>query len=157
MEEANFLTKFAKKVYLIHRRDEFRASKIMQDRTFANDKIEILWDTICVDVLGDKTVTGLKLENVKENREYELNVEGLFLAIGHEPNTQCFKGSGLELDDHGYILVEPGTVSTNIEGIYACGDVQDTKYKQAITAAGTGCMAAMDAVKFLEAQFHAKL
>eukprot|EP00483_Globobulimina_turgida_P011419 UN11441 len=150
MEEANFLTKFASKVYIIHRRDEFRASKIMRDRTFKNDKIEVLWNTVCIDVLGEDKVNGLKLQNVKENKEYVLDVTGLFLGIGHKPNTEAFEGSGLLLDENGYIVVEPGTVNTNIDGIYACGDVQDLRYKQAITAAGTGCMAAMDAEKFLE-------
>jgi len=157
MEEACFLTKFASKVYLIHRRDEFRASKIMQERTLANDKIEILWNTVCLDVLGKDKMEGLRLKDLKNDKEYDLNVSGLFLAIGHDPNTQCFKNSGLELDEHGYVTVKPGTVSTNIDGVFACGDVQDTRYKQAITAAGTGCMAAMDAEKFLEAQHQSKL
>lgn len=152
MEEANFLTKFASKVYIIHRRDEFRASKIMQDRTFGNEKIEVIWNTVCTDVLGEDKVTALRLKNVVDGNEYDLAVTGLFLGIGHAPNTECFKDSGLKLDEHGYIDVEPGTVSTNIEGVFACGDVQDTRYKQAITAAGTGCMAAMDAEKYLEAQ-----
>ena len=157
MEEANFLTKFASKVYLIHRRDEFRASKIMQDRVFENDKIEIIWNTVCLDVMGKDTVEGLKLKDLQTNKEYELNVDGLFLAIGHNPNTECFKDSGLNMDDSGYILVEPGTVNTNIEGVFACGDVQDKLYRQAITAAGTGCMAAMTAEKYLESQHQAKL
>ena len=150
MEEANFLTKFAKKVYIIHRRDELRASKIMQQRTFDNEKIEILWNSVVVDVLGDEKMSGLRVKNVVEDREYDLNVTGLFLGIGHEPNTKAFEGSGLELDENGYIVVDAGTVNTNIEGVYACGDVQDLKYKQAITAAGTGCMAAMDAEKYIE-------
>eukprot|EP01084_Bolivina_argentea_P098008 176173_1 len=149
MEEANFLTKFASKVYIIHRRDEFRASQIMQDKTFNNDKVEILWNTVVIDVLGKNKVEGLKLKSLKDNKEYILNVTGLFLGIGHTPNTQPFVGSGLKMDQNGYIIVEPGTVNTNIKGIYACGDVQDLRYKQAITAAGTGCMAAMDAAKFL--------
>eukprot|EP00485_Elphidium_margaritaceum_P022285 CAMPEP_0202715898 /NCGR_PEP_ID=MMETSP1385-20130828/95265_1 /ASSEMBLY_ACC=CAM_ASM_000861 /TAXON_ID=933848 /ORGANISM="Elphidium margaritaceum" /LENGTH=404 /DNA_ID=CAMNT_0049377383 /DNA_START=15 /DNA_END=1229 /DNA_ORIENTATION=- len=152
MEEANFLTKFASKVYLIHRRNEFRASKIMQDRVFANEKIEVLWNTVLLDVLGEDTVTALKLKDLQNDKEYELQLDGLFLAIGHDPNTACFKDSGLQLDEHGYVSVKAGTVSTNIDGVFACGDVQDTRYKQAITAAGTGCMAAMDAEKFIEAQ-----
>merc|ERR1719242_1467270 len=127
----------------------------MQDRTFKNEKIQVLWNTVCVDVKGGDKVEGLRLRNVVDGTEYDLPVTGLFLGIGHAPNTQCFKDSGLKLDEHGYIDVAPGTVSTNIEGVFACGDVQDTHYKQAITAAGTGCMAAMDAEKFLEAQEHA--
>merc|ERR1719419_1623811 len=126
----------------------------MRDRTMGNDKIEVIWNTVCVDVLGTDKVEGLRLKNVVDDKEYELAVTGLFLGIGHAPNTECFRGSGLKLDEHGYIEVAPGTVNTNIEGVFACGDVQDTRYKQAITAAGTGCMAAMDAEKFLESQQH---
>jgi len=154
-EESTFLTKFASKVYLIHRRDKLRASKIMQQKVFDNDKIEVIWNNTVIDVIGSKTdgVKGLKLKNTQNGNESELNVSGLFLAIGHTPNTDAFKGS-LSLDDNGYIVVKPGTVETNVDGIFACGDVQDTKYKQAITAAGTGCMAAMDAEKYLEQMEH---
>jgi len=150
-EEANFLTKYAKKVYMIHRRDSFRASKIMQQRVFANKKIEIIWNTVLIDVIGtkEKGVTGLKLKNVETNKETLFECQGLFLAIGHTPNTQAFQGQ-LNLDDNGYVIVEPGTVNTNVKGVFACGDVQDTKYKQAVTAAGTGCMAAIDCEKYLE-------
>lgn len=153
MEEALHLTKFATKVYLLHRRDEFRASKIMQDRVFKNDKISILWNTELQDVLGEEKVKGISVVNNQTNKTSNLDdVEGLFLAIGHKPNTDPFVGQ-LEMDETGYIVVEPGTVNTSINGVFACGDVQDTLYRQAITAAGTGCMAAMDAEKYLE-QLH---
>lgn len=157
-EESIFLTKFASKVYLIHRRNELRASKIMIDRVLNNDKIEIIWDTKVIDVLGDKKngVNGLKVINVKTNKESVINCEGLFLAIGHNPNTQFLKNSGIKLDNNGYIIVKDGTVQTNIDGIFACGDVQDTKYKQAITAAGTGCMAAIESEKYLESLENVK-
>jgi thioredoxin reductase (NADPH) len=153
MEEANFLTRFASKVTVIHRRHELRASKIMQDRAFANPKIEFLWDTGVEEVLGSKDtgVTGLRVKNLKTNEESTFKTEGLFVAIGHKPNTDLFKGQ-IELHPNGYVKVTPGTVNTNIPGVFACGDVQDHHYRQAITAAGTGCMAAMDAEKYLEAQ-----
>jgi thioredoxin reductase (NADPH) len=152
MEEATFLTRFASKVTLIHRRDTFRASKIMQDRALANPKIEVIWNTGVEEVLGSKEtgVTGLKLKNLVSNEVYDFATQGFFLAIGHKPNTDVFVGK-LDLDDKGYIKTAPGTVNTNIPGVFACGDVQDTHYRQAITAAGTGCMAAMDAEKYLEA------
>ena len=152
MEEATFLTKFASKVYVIHRRDALRASKIMQSRAFKNDKIEFIYDTIVTEVHGDteQGVEGLQLRNVHTQSTSTLKVQGLFLAIGHSPNTGFLQGSGLAMDNKGYVIVDPGTVNTNVKGVFACGDVQDTKYRQAITAAGTGCMAAMDAEKYLE-------
>ena len=155
MEEATFLTKFASKVTVIHRRDELRASKIMQDRARANPKIEWIWDTVVSDVLDvDKnSVTGLKLKNIKTNEESEFAVTGLFIAIGHKPNTELFKGL-LEMDGRGYIRVEAGTVNTNVHGVFAAGDVSDRIYRQAVTAAGTGCMAAIDAERLLETESH---
>lgn len=152
MEEANFLTRFASKVTVIHRRNELRASKIMQQRAFNNPKIEFIWDTAVEEVIGSKEtgVTSLRLKNLKSGEASELPVQGLFVAIGHKPNTEIFVGK-LPLDPTGYIEVEPGTVNTKIPGVYACGDVQDHKYRQAITAAGTGCMAAMDAERYIEA------
>ncbi len=152
MEEATFLTRFASKVTVIHRRDDLRASKIMQDRAFNNPKISFIWDTAVIDVLGSKEtgVTGLKLQNLKTKAVSDFPTEGLFVAIGHKPNTDIFQGE-VELDATGYVVVKPGTVSTNIAGVYACGDVQDHHYRQAITAAGTGCMAAIDAEKYIEA------
>lgn len=151
MEEATFLTRFASKVTVIHRRDTLRASKIMQDRAMNNPKIEFIWDTEVTEVVGSKEtgVTALKLNNLKTNQASELAVQGLFLAIGHKPNTDVFEGQ-ITLDQNGYITVVPGTAKTNIEGVFACGDVQDHKYRQAITAAGTGCMAALEAERYLE-------
>ena len=153
MEEANFLTRFASKVTVIHRRAELRASKIMQERAFANPKIEFIWDTAVEEVLGSKDtgVTGLKLKSLKTGDASEFATQGLFVAIGHHPNTDIFKGQ-IDLDEAGYIRVTPGTVNTNIKGVFACGDVQDKHYRQAITAAGTGCMAAIDAERHLEVQ-----
>lgn len=150
MEEANFLTKFADKVYLIHRRDEFRASKIMVQRAIDNPKIEILYNTEVKEVAGEKTVTHLNLFNNKDNSESELKVDGMFLAIGHIPVTDFVQGE-IELDDAGYIKSEDG-VHTSIEGIFVAGDVWDQRYRQAITAAGMGCRAAMDAEKWLESK-----
>jgi thioredoxin reductase (NADPH) len=151
LEEANFLTKFASKVTLIHRRDKFRASKAMQEKVFKNEKIEIAWDSTVVDVLDSGTglVTGIKLKNVKTNDESILKVDGLFVAIGHIPNTNVFKGE-LELDDHGYILHKKIDTHTSVDGVFVCGDVYDQRYKQAITAAGMGCKAALDAEKYIE-------
>ncbi|MFV1981006.1 MAG: thioredoxin-disulfide reductase [Rhodothermia bacterium] len=148
MEEAEFLTRFASKVYLLHRRDELRASKIMQQRVMGNDKIEILWNTEVVDVLGENSMSGLRIKNNKTGEERNLNVEGFFLAIGHHPNTGIFEGQ-LDLDEVGYIKTVPGSTRTNIEGVFACGDAQDSVYRQAVTAAGTGCMAAIDAERYL--------
>jgi thioredoxin reductase (NADPH) len=148
MEEANFLTKFATKVTLIHRRDKLRASKIMQDRARANPKIVFLLETVVEDVLGGETVTAVKTRHLKTGEVSELRTDGVFVAIGHEPNTQLFKGQ-IEMDDKGYILTRNGT-ATNLPGVFACGDVQDHRYRQAVTAAGSGCMAAIDAEKYLE-------
>lgn len=152
MEEALFLTRFASEVFVIHRRDSFRASKIMSDRVLNHPKIKVLWNTEVREVLGDeKKVVSLKLENLLENKIYELPCEGLFLAIGHKPNTDLFKGQ-IELHDNGYIKTKPDSTYTNIEGVFAAGDVQDFTYRQAITAAGTGCMAAIDCERYLESK-----
>lgn len=151
MEEANFLTRFAEKVILIHRRDTLRASKIMADRAKANPKIEFLWNSEVTDVLGDEKVTGLKIRNTVDGSESELSVTGLFVAIGHDPRSELIKGQ-VELDDEGYVLVGgPGRAgtATNIKGVFACGDLVDHTYRQAITAAGSGCAAALDAERFL--------
>ena len=151
MEEALFLTRFATEVKVIHRRDELRASKIMQERAFANEKIEFIWDSEVEEVLGDDFVTGVRVKNRKTKESKEIPIEALFVAIGHQPNTALFQGQ-LELDSVGYIKVEPGTSRTAIEGIFACGDVMDPIYRQAITAAGSGCMAAIDAERWLAEQ-----
>jgi thioredoxin reductase (NADPH) len=150
MEEALFLTKFASKVTVIHRRDTLRASKIMQERAMANDKIEFLWDTVVTDLDGDSKLAGVQLMNVKTRAASTLPLNGLFVAIGHTPNTDLFKGQ-LDMDDGGYLLTHDGS-RTSVEGVFACGDVQDHVYKQAITAAGSGCMAAIDAERWLEAR-----
>ncbi len=156
MEEANFLTKFATKVTIIHRRDTLRASKIMQERARKNPKIAFLWDTAVEEVLGKdekgkKTCTGLRLRNLKTNRISEFRTDGLFIGIGHQPNTSIFEGQ-IELHPNGYIATQPRTTATSVTGVFAAGDVADAYYRQAVTAAGTGCMAAMDAERFLEAQ-----
>ena len=150
MEEALFLTRFAEKVTLMHRRDSFRASKIMQDRVFDNEKIEILWNTEVREILGTKEegVTGARIYNNKTGEESVFPTKGVFIAIGHKPNTELFK-DWLELNDVGYIQTEGRTMKTNIPGVFACGDAQDHYYRQAVTAAGTGCMAAIDAERFL--------
>jgi thioredoxin reductase (NADPH) len=149
LEEANFLTKFASKVTIMVRRDEFRASKIMQQRAKDNPKIEIMWNTSVIEILGDdQKMTGLKIVNNVSKEESEFTASGLFVAIGHKPNTGIFKGQ-LDLDDKGYILVTPGTSKTSVEGVFAGGDVTDHIYRQAITAAGTGCKAALDAERFV--------
>jgi thioredoxin reductase (NADPH) len=150
VEEALFLTRFAEKVTVIHRRDALRASKIMQERAFKNDKIEFRWDSVVEEVLGESKVSGVRLRHVESGELSDLPVSGVFVAIGHAPNTDLFRGQ-LELDDAGYIQTTEGT-RTNIEGVFACGDVQDHVYRQAITAAGSGCMAAIDAERWLEAQ-----
>jgi len=154
MEEATFLTKFASKVTIIHRRDKLRASKIMQDKAFKNSKIEFIWDTVVEDVqdVESKNVTGVKLRNVKTNEVRGFKCDGLFVAIGHDPNTQAFKGQ-IELDANGYIRTHDGT-KTNVPGVFAAGDVQDHVYRQAISAAGSGCMAAIDAERYLETFDH---
>lgn len=152
MEEANFLTRFATKVYVIHRSENFKASKIMFDRAKANPKIEFIMNTTVEEVLGDgKSVTGLRLKSTKTGDVTTKNLQGLFIAIGHQPNTKLFNGL-LELNDVGYIKTKPGTTYTNVDGVFAAGDVQDSVYRQAITAAGTGCMAAIDCERWLEAQ-----
>lgn len=153
MEEATFLTKFASKVTIIHRRDELRASKIMQEKAKKDPKIELMWDTVVEEVMGKeengkKTITGLKLKHVKTGKTSEFKCDGLFLAIGHKPNTGIFKGK-LEMDKVGYLKVQSGSTKTNVPGVFAAGDVADPVYRQAVTAAGTGCMAAMDAERFL--------
>ena len=152
MEEATFLTKFAKKVHVVHRRDELRASKTMQDRAMKNDKIEFIWDSAVDEIVGDDNgVTGVKLRNVKSGEQTDFPVQGVFLAIGHIPNTGIFKGQ-VDMNDVGYVNVNNGSTQTNVEGVFAAGDVADHVYRQAITAAGTGCMAAMDAERWLESQ-----
>jgi thioredoxin reductase (NADPH) len=150
MEEAMHLSKFGSKVFIVHRRDELRASKAMQDRVLANPKIEVLWSTTLIDVKGDKALSHVILKDVKTGREYEHEAKGLFYAIGHNPNTGFLNGS-LKLDNEGYILTEAGTTITSVAGVFAAGDVQDKKYRQAITSAGTGCMAALEAEKYISA------
>ena len=147
-EEATFLTKYASTVSVLVRRDAMRASKTMQERVLKNAKIEVLWNTVALEVLGDKALTGVKVKNVNTNQERTLDVGGLFYAIGHQPNTSFLDGQ-LKLDDTGYIVTKSGTTLTSREGVFACGDVQDKVYRQAVTAAGTGCMAALDVEKFL--------
>ncbi len=153
LEEALFLTRFADKVTLVHRRDELRASKIMQERAFANEKIEFLWNTGVVDLLGDTKLEGAVVKNLLTGEQSTLGVTGMFVAIGHRPNTDLFRGQ-LTTDDAGYLITQPGSSRTNIEGVFACGDVQDRTYRQAITASGSGCMAAIDAERWLEAGYE---
>ncbi|MGI8316284.1 thioredoxin-disulfide reductase [Halobacillus mangrovi] len=152
MEEANFLTKFANEVQVVHRRNDLRASKIMQDRAKGNDKITWALNKTPVEMISDgMKITGLKVKDNDSEVEEVIETDGIFVAIGHNPNTEFLKGK-INMDEKGYILVEPGTTNTNISGVFACGDVQDQKYRQAITAAGTGCMAAMDSERFLEGE-----
>ncbi|MEM1127024.1 MAG: thioredoxin-disulfide reductase [Bacteroidota bacterium] len=151
MEEALFLTRFAKKVYVIHRREELRASKIMQDRAFKNEKIEFIWNTVVTDVHGENAVEALALENTVTGEASTLPVTGFFVAIGHQPNTDLFQG-WLDMDETGYIQTKSDSTHTNIPGVFACGDAQDHVYRQAITAAGTGCMAAIDAERWMAEQ-----
>ena len=151
IEEANFLTKFASKVTLIHRRDSFRASKIMQDRALNNPKIEMLWNTAVTDIVGKDQLESISLKNTVTGAESSMNVAGLFIAIGHRPNTDVFKGV-IDMEDSGYLITRPDSTYTNIEGVFACGDVKDHVYRQAITAAGSGCMAAIDTERWLEQQ-----
>lgn len=150
MEEALFLTKFASKVTVVHRRDEFRASKIMQDRVLNHEKIDVIWNTEVTEILGEKEtgVQKVKLRNTASKAESELETRGVFVAIGHKPNTDLFSGK-LDMDEVGYLVTEGKTMRTNIPGVFACGDAQDSYYRQAVTAAGTGCMAAIDAERFL--------
>jgi thioredoxin reductase (NADPH) len=149
MEEALFLTKFATKVTVVHRRDEFRASTIMANRVLDHPKIEVIWDSVVDEILGDSVVTGVRLTNVVTGETSELATDGVFVAIGHTPNTAVFAGQ-VDLDDAGYILVEPGTTHTSVEGVFAAGDVADKVYRQAVTAAGLGCQAALDAERLLD-------
>ncbi|MDG1847613.1 MAG: thioredoxin-disulfide reductase [Candidatus Marinimicrobia bacterium] len=150
-EEAIFLTKFASKVTIIHRRDELRASKIMRERVLNNDSIEIMWNSAVEDIHGTKEtgVTGIKVKDTLSGKMRDVNCDGIFMAIGHVPNTGIFKGQ-IDLDEKGYISTQPDTTNTNVSGVFACGDVQDQVYRQAITAAGTGCMSAIDAERWLE-------
>jgi len=150
-EEAIFLTKYGSKVHLLVRRDQMRASKVMQDRVLAHPKIEVHWQTVPVDVIGNGKLTALKLQNTATKAEYEMPVGGLFYAIGHKPNTDLFVGQ-LDLDETGYIITQGKSTRTSVEGVFACGDVQDHEYRQAITAAGSGCMAALEAERWLSAQ-----
>ena len=151
MEEANFLTRFASKVYIIHRRNEFRASKIMVDRALKNPKISVIYNSELVDVLGEKGVTGIKVKNTESGEVSEMKMDGVFVAIGHKPNTDLFKDV-LKTNEVGYILTEGKSTYTSIQGVFAAGDVQDPIYRQAVSAAGTGCMAAIDAERWLENQ-----
>ena len=151
VEEASYLTKFGSVVYLVHRRDELRASKIMQKRAFDNKKLKIIWDTVFEDAIGDNFVTGARVQNVKSKEVKDISVSGIFYAIGHTPNTQMFENQ-LDLDTTGYIKVKTGTQETSVEGVFAAGDVHDHKYRQAVTAAGTGCAAALEAERWLAEQ-----
>jgi thioredoxin reductase (NADPH) len=154
VEEATFLTRFASKVTLVHRRDELRASKIMQDRAFANDKIEFAWNTEVAELLGTDRLEGVVLRDTQTGETRQLDATGLFIAIGHDPRSELVKGQ-VELDDEGYVLVQPGSTATNLPGVFAAGDLVDHTYRQAITAAGTGCAAALDAERFLTDLEHA--
>ena len=149
MEEATFLTRFASRVTIIHRRDTLRASKIMQQRAFDNERIDFMWDSVVDAYLGDPVLTGLRIRNTTTGETSVLGVTGCFIAIGHRPNTGLFDGQ-LEMKDNGYLLTEPNSTRTAVEGVFACGDVQDDYYRQAVTAAGSGCMAAIEAERYLE-------
>ena len=153
IEEATFLTKFAASVTIVHRRDELRASKIMQDRAFANPKIKFLWDTEVREIIGTEKVDGIMVENVKTNETSKLDITGLFIAIGHRPNTDLFIGQ-LDMKDNGYLVTQAPSTYTSVDGVFGCGDIQDDVYRQAITAAGSGCAAAVDAERWLEANEH---
>ncbi len=152
LEEASYLTNFCEQVFLIHRRDQFRGSKAMQDRVLNNDKVTVKWDSVVEEVVGDENnMTDLRIKNIKTGETSELGVTGLFVAIGHTPNTKLFKGL-LDMDKNGYLLPKSGSTALNVEGVFACGDVMDSEYRQAVTAAGTGCMAAIDAERWLASQ-----
>jgi thioredoxin reductase (NADPH) len=153
MEEATFLTRFANSVTVVHRRDSLRASKVMQEKAFKNPKIKFIWDSEIADIVGEKEVEAVKLRNLKTGEVSDLKVKGLFIAIGHEPNTQLFRNQ-LKTDGNGYLKTEPGSTKTNIPGVFAAGDVADHYYRQAVTAAGTGCMAALDSERFLANEDH---
>jgi thioredoxin reductase (NADPH) len=154
MEEATFLTKFASKVTVVHRRDEFRASKVMQDRLFANAKIEVAWNSVVEEIVGETAVTSVVLRDTRTDETRTLETDGVFMAIGHDPNTALFR-SQLKVDAEGYLVVEEPSTSTNVEGVFAAGDVTDHIYRQAVTAAGQGCKAAIDAERFLSEEQHA--
>jgi thioredoxin reductase (NADPH) len=154
IEEATFLTRFGRSVTVVHRRKELRASKIMQDRAFRNEKIDFLWSSVVMDVLGDDHVTGMRVRNVETGELSDVEVDGIFVAIGHAPNTDLVVGQ-LDLDEAGYVLTHGGGTFTSVPGVFACGDVQDHVYRQAVTAAGSGCMAAIDAERYLESAEHA--
>ena len=151
MEESTYLSKFASKVYVIHRRDELRASHIMQDRVFENSKIEIVWNSVVEEVLGEDQVTGVRIKNKESGETSEIDCKGMFLAIGHDPSTKIFRDY-LDTDENGYIITKPGKSHTSVEGVFAAGDVKDSHYRQAVTAAGMGCMAALDAERWLGSQ-----
>ena len=151
MEEAVFLTKYASKVTVIHRRDRLRASKIMQERFLSQPNADVMWNKVVVDVLGDEKITGLEVEDTTNGRRSTLEVRGLFVAIGHTPATGFLEGSGVELDDAGYVILGDRSSRTNIEGVFAAGDIADARYRQAVTAAGMGCQAAIDAEHWLAA------
>ncbi len=151
VEEATFLTRFASKVYMVHRRDELRASKIMRERAFKNEKIEILWNSVIDEIFGDKKVTGVRLKDSKSGELREMAIDGVFMGIGHKPNTELFNNI-LDMDEKCYLVTQGKSTKTNIEGVFAAGDVQDSYYRQAVTAAGSGCMAALDAERWLEEQ-----
>ncbi|MET0799724.1 MAG: thioredoxin-disulfide reductase [Actinomycetota bacterium] len=153
MEEATYLTKFASNVTIVHRRDEFRASKIMQERALANPKIDVIWNSTVAEILGHDGVTGVRLADTVTGEEREMATDGVFMAIGHDPNTALFAGQ-IDLDPNGYVLVDEPRTSTSVPGVFAAGDVTDTIYKQAVTAAGQGCKAAIDAERFLEELAH---
>jgi thioredoxin reductase (NADPH) len=154
MEEALFLTKFASKVTIVHRRDEFRASKVMQARVAANERVDVLWDTVVEQILGGDEVTGVRLRNVRTDEASERPIDGVFVAIGHDPNTSLFAGQ-IDTDDEGYLVVQEPRTLTNLPGVFAAGDVTDRTYRQAVTAAGQGCKAAIDAERYLEELAHA--
>ncbi len=152
VEEALYLTNHASKVYVVHRRDKFKSEKILQDRLFNNPKIEVIWNHALEEVLGSespRSVTGARLKNTVDGSIKEMKIDGIFIAIGHKPNSDIFRGTGLDIDEEGYILTKKGTATTNIVGVFAAGDIQDKIYRQAVTAAGTGCMAALEVEKFL--------